>query len=120
MSEKNVVPVSHQWIAVYHKAVAKAWSDDAFKTALLSDANAALKTVNFQVPANITVQFNEITGKDFKDNPTQDLTIFDTPQSSPVTFKVPLPPKAPEMASSLDHLASFNDDPTVGCCCICV
>ena len=41
--------------------IAKAWSDEAFKQTLLTNANAALKAEGIEVPAGVTVKVLENT-----------------------------------------------------------
>ena len=41
--------------------VAKAWTDEAFKNALLTDANAVLKAEGIQVPAGVMLRVMENT-----------------------------------------------------------
>lgn len=43
------------------KVIAKAWSDEAFKSQLLSDPMQALKSGGFDVPAGLTVEVHENT-----------------------------------------------------------
>jgi hypothetical protein len=46
---------------VVHKVIAKAWSDPAFKSELLKDANAALGTLGIAIPKGMTVRVFEDT-----------------------------------------------------------
>lgn len=43
------------------KIIARAWSDEAFKAALLADPMKALKSGGFDVPAGISVEVHENT-----------------------------------------------------------
>ena len=118
---QSSVPVSPQWIFTYYKAVSMSWKDAEFKSALLKNANGILREqFNFNVPSNITVEFQEVKDNDFSQFPLKSVSVFDTDQKSPILFKVPLPPAPAPMTNQLDHITSFSgEDNTLRCCCFC-
>lgn len=119
MSTKSHGTLSSQWVVAYHSAIIKAWEHETFKHQLLSHSKEALKSLHFEAPANVTIQFAEVINNDFSVFPLQSLSVFDVPQTEPIVFKVPIPAKAPAMTDSLEHITAMSTANRLGCCCIC-
>lgn len=119
MSTKNHGTLSAQWVVAYHSAIIKAWENESFKHQLLLHPKEALKSLHFEAPTNVSIQFAEVINNDFSVFPLQSLSIFDMPQTELIAFKVPIPAKAPAMKDSLEHITEMSTANRLGCCCIC-
>lgn len=89
---------------VYLRAVALAWSDDEFKSALLSDANTALQNYfGYVCPWNLDLKVKEPTGADHGWDQSRKAWNLPPVRAS---FGLPIAPKLEEQAVAF---AAYND-----------